>query len=372
MQKYPTLYTRDDRGSLRIWYIERDGAKYRTVSGVDGGAKLKITDWWEAEATNIGRADHRDAEAQAHFEIMSRYTQKRQRRYVDNRDHAKKTHIVEPMLAVNWSDITPSNRLIVGKSCFSQPKLDGIRCLIGADFMLSRAGKIIPSCPHILKSLAPFFKENPYLILDGELYNHEFRDDFNVLSSLITKKLPKEKDLKETKKLIQYHVYDLIGQREKFEDRFDWILNQSLPDCVVPVRTNEITNLRQLDDMYGEYLKEGYEGQMIRLNEYYEHKRSGFLIKRKEFFDREFTVIEVVEGKGDWSGRAKSVVCKTMSGQTFDAGIRGDYKFTENLLKRAKAGKLPKAATVRYPNLTPRGVPRFPVAISFWNGKRDM
>ena len=55
---------------------------------------------------------------------------------------------------------------------FTQPKLDGVRCLVSKDGMQSRNGKPIISAPHIRQALEPFFQAHPDAVLDGELYNH--------------------------------------------------------------------------------------------------------------------------------------------------------------------------------------------------------
>ena len=52
------------------------------------------------------------------------------------------------------------------------------------------------------------FKQNPLLVLDGELYNHDLRDNFEKIVSLVRKQKPTSDDRKEARKLIQYHVYD--------------------------------------------------------------------------------------------------------------------------------------------------------------------
>ena len=64
---------------------------------------------------------------------------------------------------------------------YSQPKLDGVRCLIQYEPMrnrivaYSRTGKEWKNIDHILKELKPFFAKYPNHILDGELYNHELK-----------------------------------------------------------------------------------------------------------------------------------------------------------------------------------------------------
>ena len=81
---------------------------------------------------------------------------------------------------------------------YSQPKLDGVRCLIQAECRgsswivkaYSRTGKEWKNIRHILAELRPFFQKHPDVILDGELYNHELKNDFEKIISLVRKTKP--------------------------------------------------------------------------------------------------------------------------------------------------------------------------------------
>jgi uncharacterized protein YegP (UPF0339 family) len=57
----------------------------------------------------------------------------------------------------------------------------------------TRNGKIIEAIPHITNSLKSFFQANENTILDGELYNHELKDNFNKITSLVRKQKPTKK-----------------------------------------------------------------------------------------------------------------------------------------------------------------------------------
>jgi DNA ligase-1 len=105
-------------------------------------------------------------------------------------------------------------------------------------------------------------------------------------------------------------------------------------------------------------MEEGYEGQMIRINSKYENKRSKFLIKRKEFIDEEFEIIDILDGKGNREGLATKVIFKNKDGSTFDTGVIGNDEYTSSLLSN-KLKYIGKKATVVYQNLTPDGAPRF-------------
>lgn len=366
MNKFDTLYHIDGNQNVRTWWMEQDGNKYRAVSGIDGG-KLVVSEWKVAKPKNVGRANATTAEEQARLEIESQYTKKLDRKYSRNKNSATKFNIIEPMLAATYKGWDKKWKYV-----YSQPKLDGMRCIATKDGLFSRQGKPIVSVPHVHDALKPFFTKLPDAILDGELYNHDLRDNFNELISIARQMKPTADDLAKSASSIQYHVYDMISD-VKFYVRlthFRSLIASMLDTNVIKlVDTLEAHDQEELDLNYAMHLAEGYEGQMIRLDTPYEQKRSKNLLKRKEFIDDEFEVLEIIEGQGNWSGYAKSVQCKTKDGVIFNAGIKGTQEFTKNLLNSSPR---PKFATVRYQNVTPDGSLRFPIAVAFWESERDV
>lgn len=357
---YDTLYKIDTREKVREWRMEQDGSRYRTVAGLQDGKQV-TSEWTQAKVTNAGRANERDPVAQATFEIESEYEHNLTRDYHRTIEGARGgAHHFEPMLAEKYKDFAPG---------FAQPKLDGIRCIVKADGMWSRQGKPIIGAPHIFEALKDTFAEDPDLILDGELYNHKLRDDFNTIVSIVKKQKPTQKELEKSKSLVQYHVYDIPSIDFEFEGRSvsvgDLCDCVGLPLCCVP--TLAIKSAEQYDQFHGEWLEEGYEGSMWRDNKPYEQKRSKTLRKRKEFVDDEFEVVRIEEGLGNWSGVAKRVICKLPDGREFGAGIKGTRERAATLLHETH-----KVVTIKYFNLTPDGIPRFPVAIKFHGAKREL
>jgi DNA ligase-1 len=254
--------------------------------------------------------------------------------------------------------------------CYSQPKLDGIRCIANSRGLWSRNGKLIRGAPHIYDALVEFFQEYPDAILDGELYNHQLKDNFNQIVSCVKKQKPTPEDLKLSASLVQYHVYDLASSEDdSFRDRWDWLFHEleyrnELFAYVHTVRTAFHETESDLDETYTLFLQDGYEGQMVRLDVPYENKRTKALLKRKEFIDEEFPLVSINEGIGNWGGVAKSVTCSLPNGDTFNAGIKGNWEAGKELLgKDAEFSKV----TVRYQNLTPDGIPRFGIAVKFWD-----
>jgi DNA ligase 1 len=360
---YDSIFKRDTAGKVRVWFMEQDGSRYRTHAGIHGGS-IVTSEWTQAKPTNVGRSNERNAVEQATFEINAAYEKKLTREYHQTPDTIDKgAHFFKPMLAHKFEPekFTPG---------YAQPKLDGVRCIATKNGMFSREGKPIPGAPHIHEALECLFAIDPDLILDGELYNHDFKDDFNAIISLVKKANPSPERLAEIREKVQYHVYDMPSHPGTFDERSDK-LNDLITDLgvdfIIDVETHVVDNIKAHDALHGLWLAEGYEGSMWRADKPYEGKRSKTLLKRKEFQDAEFEVVRIEEGLGNWSGMAKRVVCRLPDGREFGAGIRGSMERARKLLHEDH-----KAATVRFFAYTPDGIPRFPVVTAFWEQSRDL
>lgn len=359
---YPAIFKLDTKGKTRIWYMQQDGERYRTYAGIDGG-NLVESEWTRAEPTNVGRSNERDAVAQATFEIEAAYEKKLTREYHRTVEAAQGgAHFFKPMLAQKYDKFAPG---------VVQPKLDGVRCIATKDGLFSREGKPLPGAPHIVEALARVFERRPDLVLDGELYNHDLRDNFNEVISLVKKANPSPERLEQIRSMVQYHVYDLpthagpVMERVKIAAALVGALENP---ALTAVETRQVETEAEFDALHGEWLEKGFEGSMWRCpTTPYEQKRSKSLRKRKEFLDEEFEVVAIEEGQGNWSGLAKRVVCRLPDGRTFGAGIKGNQQRAKELL-----GETHKVVTIRFFAYTPDGVPRFPVATKFWGAERDL
>ena len=87
--------------------------------------------------------------------------------------------MIKPMLAHKFN---PDKAVF---PALLQPKLDGVRCVFTKEGAFSRTGKEFKNVDHIIKTLKPLFKKYPYIRLDGELYNHKLKDDFETRVNLI-------------------------------------------------------------------------------------------------------------------------------------------------------------------------------------------
>ena len=357
--KLPMLFARTNTGAIQTWTIEVDGNKYRTHYGQIDGA-IQITEWTICEGKNTGKKNATSNEDQAIKEAKATWKKKKESGYFENITDIDGLSFTEPMLAKNYDDYKDELKYPV----YSQPKLDGIRCVVKKDGMWSRNGKPIVSAPHVLVALKDFFNRFPNAILDGELYADKFANDFNAICSLVKKTKPTPEDLAESAKNIQYWVYDWIVSKT-FSDRNADITSYLTNNNVVRrVPTHLVDTITHLNDLYEKYIDEGYEGQMVRTDDVYENKRSKHLLKRKEFQDSEFKILDIVEGIGNKSGMAGYMVFKNHKGIEFHSNIKGNREYLKELLKN-KDKYIGKSATVKYFNLTPDDeIPRFPYTIA--------
>jgi len=210
----------------------------------------------------------------------------------------------EPTFKVTLANPIAENFEFNNEIYFMQPKLDGVRCYITKDGAFSRNHKQFHNVKHILTELKPFFNDNPHITLDGELYNHSFRDNFNKIISLVRKQKPTQADKFEAASSLQFHCYDLYSSKypeAKFSERelnietykaiYSWRSIQT-------VQTDIVYNEKQLNKYHKRNKQNGYEGSMLRKNTTYQQRRTTDLQKVKDWSDTEITITGYVEGKG--------------------------------------------------------------------------
>jgi DNA ligase-1 len=380
---FPTIYKLDSKKRIREWRMEINESRYRTVAGLQDGKQV-TSGWTDAAPKNTGKANSTTAEQQAIAEVQSQYKKKLGCDYHELVDSTDTELFFKPMLAYTWEK--RKDKIDYSKRVFFQPKLDGIRCIASRHGVFSKTGKPIKSIPHVVQLLAPVFAKYPDVVLDGELYNHQLRDDFDEIVSMVKKAKSKPSDIDKSVSLVQFHVYDFPGViTDLFSDRIanlerliDEFKNEQydhnvlysiaanstymFTDVIKLVPTLEVTCEQEVDSAYDTYMDAGYEGGIIRLNDKYHNKRTNSLIKRKDFEDAEFTIVRIEEGKGNWAGVAKRVIfINDIGGGEFGAGLACTKEVARQILKDADS-YVGKKGTVQFFKRTPRGVPRHPIA----------
>lgn len=371
MSHFPTLHGEGVLGKTKVWTIS---VEERNASGViiitrgylDG--KMQVSEKVIAQGKNIGKKNETTPVQQAVSEARASWIKMKESGYseaikeeVDNtasvRGKGIAAEVPLPMLAHEYHKR--------GKGfpfpCFTQPKLDGTRCVgIPGRGLFSRLRKTIPHMEHIIAELNRLPDD---LILDGELYTNELT--FQEIVGLVKKETLKVGDLEKQQK-IKYHVYDLI-QGDSYEQRHRGLqtlfASYSFQHLVL-VPTFHCGSEAEMKEQHAQFVADGYEGIMLRNPAgIYKNVRSTDLLKYKEFFDDEYEVVGFKEGEGGEKG-CVLWTCKTENGATFHCRPRGTREDRTELYQKG-AAYIGKKLTVRFQELTDDGIPRFPVGIAF-------
>ena len=257
------------------------------------------------------------------------------------------------------------------KLVFMQPKLDGVRCLIQAEKLpfdmgyepvaYSRTGKQWKNIDHILINLTPFFQANPDVILDGELYNHALRDDFEKIISCVRKTKPTDVDKAESRKLVQFHCYDIVDETLDFQSRSIRLNSLLEPTYSIKlVKTIVTPTESQAKVNHARNLDAGYEGSILRTNDVYKCGRSWSLRKFKDFHDAEAEIIGWVEGKGKRRGTIGKFIAADKDGNRFGMPVMDNFKKLRTMFEDMQTWK-GKIATFTYFERTKAGSYRHPL-----------
>ena len=202
--KLPTLYKKSFTGKIQQWdiFVKDVGTAgpvivIYTRYGQVGG-KIQETQDLISEGKNLGKKNETTVLEQAEFDAKSKWEGKLKDGYAQSLEDAQSGKVdsiieggSEPMLAQSYD----KHGHKIEFPCFVQPKLDGIRCLAiiqdGQVSLWSRSRKRITSCPHIEIELLTIFNSGD-IILDGELYNHDLKHDFEKIISAVRKEDPSE------------------------------------------------------------------------------------------------------------------------------------------------------------------------------------
>ena len=257
-----------------------------------------------------------------------------------------------------------------------QPKLDGVRCVFTKEGAFSRTGKEFKNVDHIKETLKPLFKQYPYIKLDGELYNHKLKDDFEKIISLVRKTKPTFEHRQEAEKLVQYHVYDSVRDKlscatyeERLDDLIDVIAERTYDGHFIDndhVRLTKTVYIKTLDEAKAwhiKFLDEGYEGSNYRNPDgLYKGTRSWDLMKFKDFHDAEATIVGYELGKGKRTGTIGKFIMQDDEGVEFGCppGKGYDYKDLASMLNNIN-DYIGQRATFTYFQRTQAGSYRHPL-----------
>lgn len=365
---FDVIYSKDTLGNIRIWYMEQNDNKYRTISGLSDGEKV-TSEWSHAEAKNVGRSNATTAIEQATAEIEAKYKKQLKTGYHTNVKDVDVSSYVEPMLA------QPLHKLSKQPDFYNekwgmQCKFNGNRCIATKDGLFTRKGEAYKSVPHIENALKPLFKEYPNAVLDGELFNNDLRQQLNEISKLIRKtKHIDPSDLAESEKKVKFYIYDgynfgeksdILDEQTPYIDRKMWIDIVVIPisKYFVEVDTKIVKSNDHMNELFQNLLNDQQEGGILRkMDAPYEHKRSKNLVKVKSEQDDDAVIVDIQDGDGNWKGAA-TIVTLNWNGKIFNAVFKGDYGTRKEILNN-KNQWINRTVTFSYMEKTGLGTPNF-------------
>lgn len=378
------IYSVSSKGKITTWE-----ASLNYTPNSEGYLEITITSGYEdgkkvdrirevKSGKNIGRANETSLEQQAELELERLYQDKYDKGYVDDRESVstekKVNNIRKPMTAHKYPDKAHKLPQSASKIVF-QPKIDGLRCLITKTeddvTFSSRSGKLFNTIPHLKDAVKDVLSVGD--VLDGELYIHG-KELQEIMSIVSPSKNIKEEALKD----IKLYWYDSIPsgkESDSYENRF---INSDfdLKDPIIKIETfifdSEVDKdsdefLTKLESTFDKYLKDGYEGLMIRNTEkpYYFGRRHESLQKYKKMFSDEFKIIDILESDND---EAPRFVCDLGNENTVTVRLKGDKEENTKYLEN-KEDYIGKWLTINYQTWTKTGSLQFPVGVAIREGE---
>lgn len=241
--------------------------------------------------------------------------------------------VFDVQLATSIEKIKPEN--LEGQWMYVTEKFDGIRCVCiikNEDDIkfFSRNGKEMLGLNDLRQSVKSFKIKNKIqdnIVFDGELL--KFNDNGLNSGDLYRETVSIVNSKMEDKKMIEFHVFDVLTLRE-FENGISDVtyryrralLNMLLEDefvIIAPV-IHQGTDLNEIMAIGQEFINSGKEGIMINIDKKYECKRVKHLIKVKGINSADLEVVDIVEGTGRLKGKLGAVICKYKDGQTVNVG----------------------------------------------------
>jgi DNA ligase-1 len=354
------LISENKHGGEKFWqlHILQDNGQYYTqtrwyqISKTGRETKHQTSEPYYATPTNVGRANERNSEEQAYFEFDALIKKQRDRGFRVKGE--RKNVRPMPMLAHKFAD----HKKKVEFPVYVQPKLNGMRMLFDGENGWSRGNKEV--IPEVIQHLK--FDAMGYT-LDGELMLPN-----NVLLQESMSAIKRYRP--ELSSQLLYHIYDVVEPDLPYESRMEILdtIFMDVPENVVRVKTVKAANESQVMHLHNLFVKDGFEGTMIRdsFMPYEIGKRSYSLLKLKDFLDAEYIIVGVIDGDGSDSGLAIFEL-ETSTGQRFNCRPEGSQENRAELYQNRET-LVGKYLTVRYFELSRDGVPIFPVGV----GIRDL
>lgn len=363
------LYKKDSKGKIRELEIKALGDMLYQISGLIEGKK--VTHQKQCKSKNIGKTNETTTQEQTKIQAQALIIKKIREGYFYSIEEAENTSVIKPMLAKEYHK--EKKKLKKYSKIVTQPKLDGIRCVIhyNADNCtakaFSRTNKPIKNIDPILNDIITRLKNySEDIIFDGELYLHG--KTFQEVSKLV------KNPWGERNETPQYWIYDVIDKEYTFAERE--LLIQILLFSLPSIKSNNIIRVpsilidntdESITKQFLKYIKAGYEGMMIRiLNSIYKiNGRSSDLLKYKEFETITLAIADITPNDVNLK---HGTVWTVFNGHLQKSGAKLSHEDREDLLTN-KNTYIGRMGEFRYFEETDIGKMRFPVFLGIREDK---
>jgi len=354
MPTLPTLYKIDSKGKTREYIVQYDESEYLTTAGIAGGSFIPTYHTVTAKGKNT-LAEQVEKEAKA------KWKHKFERGlYSEDLSKPHPLAFTEPMHALDYTKV-PHRADWENCTYMTQPKLNGVRCIVqmvnGEVQLTSRKGTRyhVTHIEGFFNALYAYSIVPNSRIFDGELYLHgvELGDVTHAVSN--------------NDPHLLFKLFDHVDENKTFSDRYLDITGYRslLADTHIEVvKATIVRHEQDLIDIHRTYVKDGYEGAMLRdINATYTiGNRTPGMFKYKHFQDSEFKIVGYAPDKN--GGAILRLV--TPQGVEFDSRPMGtDANRKRMLIDGPKL--IGKMATVKYSELLKTSVPEFNRVVTIRN-----
>lgn len=262
---------------------------------------------------------------------------------------------------------------IVKAGVWVSRKLDGNRCLAhgidGVFTLYSRNGTVYENFPMIRAELARLWPEGEVL-LDGEIMSDDFQ---SMQKSAFANKR------KTVVGAIYYNVFDTIPPDEWAAVEFSTWYNARYRTLTEMFRTRQsemvrlvehtlVFTIEEVRKLQAQYEGEGFEGAMVNPTnmEYYLGRRTNSVMKFKSMLTWDCEITGFHEGNGRLAGTLGKMSVRQENGNLCDVGTGLSDEDREYIWKNQDLVR-GRIAEIKYQELTPDGIMRFPVFMRFRN-----
>ncbi len=372
---YKVNYLNAPNGKVQVWRIftnttptvgSRFGIDYELIAeaGQQGG-KLRETS--HGKFQNIDDAE---------FKARSKMKEKTDRGYQSSLSDAQNNPVFLPMLAFSTKNKDGSLKEEIFNALkfpvMVQRKFDGLRGIATVNpdgsikFVSRKNNEYTVPIPQIRKEIASMKNLPDDIILDGELYAEPSDLDFNVANGLIrthAKSMNPEKEAQQ--KHIKYRIYDFfdpdnpdLTYKERYAMLGKWI---TPPMTSLVLTKNYVANdIQEIKDLAERFVKEGYEGGIVRQDMPYQvDKRNKALLKVKFFLDEEFQIVDFTDGDTPSSKGLVKWVVMTPDGNIFHVSMNAPHDVQRKYFEEGEK-YIGSDLTVEFERYSQDGIPMKP------------